>query len=69
MKNEPKFGAALSKDQWIQRTVTTDPAPRMPFSNGPAGSPNTMPSMSRTERFLYSVAWGFAIGVLLMVSQ
>lgn len=68
MKNEPKFGAAIPQDQWIQRTTTRDPAPRIPFSNRIAGM-DTEPAMSVWERFFYAVAWGFALGVLLMVAQ
>lgn len=51
MTKKPRFGAAIPQDEWIQRTVTTDPNPRMPFSNGIAGSTGTEPTMTKTERF------------------
>jgi len=67
MTKKPRFGAAIPQDEWIQRTVTTDPNPRMPFSNGIAGSPGTEPTMTKTERFLCGLVFGFAIGVIFLV--
>lgn len=64
---KPLFGAAIPREQWIQRTVSTDPFPRLPFSNGLAHSPATEPQMSGLAAFGYAVAWGFALGVLVLV--
>ena len=67
MTKEPSFGAAIPKDQWIQRTATTDPNPRIPFCNGIVGAPGTEPTMTRTERFVCGLVFGFAIGVIFFV--
>lgn len=52
----------------FSRTADRDPNPRIPFSNGIAGSPDTEPAMTFGQRVAYSVVFGFAIGVLVLVS-
>jgi hypothetical protein len=40
MKNQPRFGAAIPKDQWIQRTINYDPHPTVPWAHwGPQPMP------------------------------
>jgi hypothetical protein len=61
------FGAAIPRDQWIQRTVTTDPAPHIPFTNGIAYSPDTYPPMQKWEKVAWSFVAGFCGTVLVLV--
>ena len=62
MTNEPKFGAAIPKDEWIQRTATTDPNPRMPFSGIYYQDEIKMPFF---EHLIAGAVFGFAIGAIL----
>ena len=62
MTNEPKFGAAIPQDQWIQRTATTDPNPRMPFSGIYYQDEIKMPFF---EHLIAGTVFGFAIGAII----
>ena len=61
---EPRLGAAIPQDRWIQRTLTEDPNPRIPFSNGPANSPDTFPPMQPWEKIAWSTLTGLALGMI-----
>lgn len=66
-----KLGPPMSKigtSIQFSRTADKDAWPRIPFSNGIAGGPDTEPAMSFMARFGYALVWGFAVGVLWMVS-
>lgn len=63
MKNTAKIGTSIQ----FSRTVDKDPNPRIPFTHGIAG-PDTEPAMTFGQRVAYSVVFGFAIGVLILVS-
>jgi len=43
-----------------QRYAYRDPAPHIPFSYGPAYSPDTFPPMQTWEK----VAWAFCVGAI-----
>ena len=60
--NKPKFGAAIPQDQWIQRTATTDPNPRMPFSGIYYQDEIKMPFF---EHLIAGTVFGFAIGAII----
>lgn len=66
MSKQHGFGAAIPKDQWIARTVTQDPNPRIPFSYGPKHSPDTFPSIQKWEKIGWSFAIGFWVAFLLL---
>jgi hypothetical protein len=65
MKNKycQKVGTTIQ----FSKTVDRDQFPRIPFSNGIAGGPDTEPAMSKVQRFAYSIVLGFAIGVIFLV--
>ena len=62
MNKQPKFGAAIPNDEWIQRTDTTDPNPRIPFSGIYYQDEIKMPFF---EHLIAGTVFGFAIGAIL----
>ena len=65
MNKQPKFGAAIPQDKWIQRTVTTDPNPRIPFSNGLYCYTEAEIKTPFFEHLIAGAVFGFAIGAIL----
>jgi hypothetical protein len=53
MKNQPKFGAAIPKDQWIQHTINYDPHPNVPWAHY---GPQPMSRWQKLAWVLYVVA-------------
>ena len=62
MNKQPKFGAAIPKDEWIQRTATTDPNPRIQFSGIYYQDEIKMPFF---EHLIACAVFGFAIGAII----
>jgi len=67
MKIKPNWGGKISTtlppDQWIQRTLSQDPNPRIPFTHGPA-SPDTFPPMQPWEKIAWSMIAGLVFGIV-----
>lgn len=51
----------FAKGYGVQKYENFDPNPHIPFSSG-----HFEPRMTKAEAFLYAVAWGFAIGALVL---
>lgn len=53
----------FAKGYGVQKYVNFDPHPDMPFEQP------REPMMTKAEAFLYAMAWGFAIGALVLTAQ